>query len=109
MDDKDLPAAGLPSGAMDSMQWSTFVGDKPARETAAKRWLELNEKLREAQRLMLDEGWDFDDPWPGVIYRGPTGCATKAIDVETWAFMRALARGMGEQIQRQMDRKGRPL
>lgn len=86
---------------MDKQQWATFVNDKPEREAAAARWLELHEKLREAERLLFDEGWDFDDPWPGVIYRGPTGDGMKVVDVETWALMRALMRGMGAQIQRQ--------
>ncbi|MCL4695472.1 MAG: hypothetical protein KJ023_00195 [Burkholderiaceae bacterium] len=81
---------------MDKQQWQAFTADKPARDAAQARWLELHGKLVEAERLLFDEKWTTDDPWPGVIYRGPTGDGMKVVDVETWSFMRALVRGMGE-------------
>jgi hypothetical protein len=81
---------------VDKQQWQAFVDDKPAREAAEARWLELHDKLAEAERLLFDEHWTTDDPWPGVVYRGPTGDGIKAVDVETWTLMRALVRGMGE-------------
>jgi hypothetical protein len=81
---------------MEEHEWAAFTADQPARDAALSRWLELHSKLTEAERLLFDENWTFDDPWPGLIYRGPTGDGMKVVDVETWAFMRALIRGMGE-------------
>jgi|GEM_PF-3339910 hypothetical protein len=88
---------------MDKQQWQAFIDDKPAREAAEAKWLEQRAKLVEAERLLFDERWTTDDPWPGVIYRGPTGDGIKVVDVETWILMRALVRGMGEALMR-MDR-----
>ena len=85
---------------MDKQQWQAFTGDKPAREAAQARWLELNGKLADAQRLLFDERWSTDDLWPGVIYGGPTGDGLNVVDLETWALMRALVCGMGEALQR---------
>lgn len=81
-------------------EWKAFIGDKAARKASETRWLELHAKLVEAERLLFDEQWTTDDPWPGVIYRGPTGVGVKAVDVETWTLMRALVRGMGEGLMR---------
>lgn len=85
---------------VDKQEWKAFIGDKAARKASETRWLELHAKLVEAERLLFDEQWTTDDPWPGVIYRGPTGVGVKAVDVETWTLMRALVRGMGEGLMR---------
>lgn len=81
---------------VDTQQWYAFTSHKPSRAAAKARWVELHGKLVEAERLLFDEKWTTDDPFPGVIYRGPTGDGIKVVDVETWALMRALVRGMGE-------------
>lgn len=86
---------------MNEKDWKKFTADKRARKAAEARWQELHAKLEEAERLALDEHWTTDDPWPGAIYRGPTGDGLMVVDVETWAFMRALVRGMGEMLLRQ--------
>ncbi len=89
------------SKQMGKNEWIAFTNVKKARKAAEARWLELHGKLAEAERLLFDEKWTTDDPWPGAIYRGPSGDGLKVVDVETWAFMRALMRGMGEQLIRQ--------
>lgn len=81
--------------------WTAFVRDKKARDSAEAQWITLHDKLVEAERLLFEERWATDDPWPGVLYRGPTGYGLKVVDVETWTLMRALLRGMGEALIRQ--------
>jgi hypothetical protein len=94
---------------MDNAQWQAFIGDKPAREAAEAKWLQQEAKLKEAERLLFDEKWAAYDDWPGVICRGPTGEGLELVDIETWAYMRALVRGMGEVLLRQdRERKERP-
>ena len=53
--------------------------------------------------------WAAYDDWPGVICRVSTGEGLELVDIETWAYMRALVRGMGEVLLRQdRERKERP-
>lgn len=86
---------------MDKQQWEAFIADKPARDAAQAKYVEMEAKLVEAERLLFDERWTTDDPWPGVLYRGPTGDGIKVVDLETWTLIRALVRGMGEALLRQ--------
>lgn len=80
---------------LNAEEWRAFIADAPARADAAARWEALRPKLEESVRL-VGERWTTDDPWPGVLVGGPReACETRAIDVETWAFVRAVTSGVG--------------
>jgi hypothetical protein len=87
--------------------WSGYVNDAPARAQDEERRGTLMGQLEQAERLLFEEGYTFDDPWPGVIYRRDES-PPQRVDVEVWVLMRALMRGLGEAgIRREAEPKPR--
>jgi hypothetical protein len=84
-----------------SDDWKAYVGDVAARAADEERRAALMAQLAQAERLLFDEGYTTDDPWPGIVYKPGHVGSERRVDIDTWVMMRALVRGMGEAILRQ--------